>query len=227
MSLIKCPECGTEVLDTAKTCANCSYQLITKDNSFNSFLDNNIKNDELLQEEPTKEQNKFLEFIGKVKGIALAHKLASIIVASFLSIVILFCSIGLPIILSNQLTTEEKMTIKNVQTLKGMLKDINSIVLNEDIEYLTIGGEDSYTYYFIDFGAKNGYGGYNRETAIFKNDEYLGKKSDASTAGTNINVAIATALALAFLNRYEVRGLDEVCKSHGFIDKDMVMEKIK
>lgn len=43
MSLIKCPECKKKVSDMAKVCINCGYQLANKDNSFNNFLDNNIK----------------------------------------------------------------------------------------------------------------------------------------------------------------------------------------
>lgn len=55
MSLIKCPECGKEVSDKAKVCTNCGYQLI--DNSFNSYLDRNIKAIQGDSNNPFKTQN--------------------------------------------------------------------------------------------------------------------------------------------------------------------------
>jgi len=203
MSIITCPNCQKGTSDKETTCINCGYPIGS--------------NQVALKD---KSQNKFKKFI-------ITHKVLSI----FIVLVILFCAIGLPIIFSNQLSVEEKMAIKNVQTLKDTLRDPSSLTLNNDIQFLTCkiadSDDPSYTYYFIDYGAKNGFGGIVRDIAVFKDNEYLGNQSEQD----NVNVAFA----FFDYSRYQIYGLNNSSISEfkvryidvGIISQDKVMKNIK
>lgn len=127
-------------------------------------------------------------------------------------------------------TPEKDMALHNVQKLKDMLKDPDSFKLYDDILviYQDINENNSVSYIYIDYGAKNSFGGMIRKTAMFKEYNYVGNYGDAD--GYDVN-AENIDRSLDFLNAgltylsYQV-GTDSA-KDYKIIAKNAIMKKLK
>jgi hypothetical protein len=81
---------------------------------------------------------------------------------------------------SNQLSLEEKIAIDNVKDLKQMLKDSDSLKLNQDVLVIWYTDKDGHNdfYTYINYGAKNGYGAMGKDIAMYKGYKYYGDFED-------------------------------------------------
>lgn len=118
----------------------------------------------------------------KIKKFIKTHKLLSTIIISLLTLSILFLSIGLPIIISNnrKLSVDEEIAVEIVESLRTNLKDPDSLKLYDDVLVIWFENDDGdlnfYTY--IDYGGKNSYGAMIRGDAMYKGYSYLGSEND-------------------------------------------------
>lgn len=165
MALINCPECGKEISDTCESCIHCGYKLTNNSNNTDS---------------KDKKANK-----KKVPIIAI------------LLIIVIIIGIGIASILiinsirennrierekqeqlleqeekeAKKLTYEEEICYYAIQYFKTILRDPNSLQINDIKIARTIFGdpkdsEGHYSEYIVilDYSAQNGFGGTNRET---------------------------------------------------------------
>lgn len=211
MSVGRCPKCQEEIPDEIKICVRCGYQLI-----------NDVENG-----------NNSSRSVGKTKKRIFVYTIISI----FIVIAILFCSIGLPRILSNQLTLEEEIALRNVQDLKDRLKDPDSLKLYDDVLVVFYTGkeyiEEVDFFSYIDYGAKNSYGAMNRNTALYSGYDYIGTMEDAEDidvikitfSGRSLtdNEMRLLRARLAYLS-YQLS--KEEAKSYEIVDREKIMRKL-
>lgn len=93
-------------------------------------------------------------------------------------IAVVFCALGLILALTTGMSKEEKMAAANCEEMKTMLKDPDSFRLY-DIQMFECFSEDKSAelngpYMFIEYGARNGYGGMVRSVAVFDEQGFLG-----------------------------------------------------
>ena len=159
---------------------------------------------------------------------------------------IIFCGIILFIILSLigififkilYSAPEEKYAIESVQKLKNTLRDPDSLVLHDDVLVIVSQyDDDDPTYYiYISYGARNGYGGMSRNTAMFKhenlfdkdlsylNNTYLGNYDDDKESEDD-----AIARAILFLFRWDKFESEKMSANYTYkhINKESIMKKI-
>jgi uncharacterized membrane protein YvbJ len=168
-----CSKCGNEILDNSEFCNKCGGK-IQKDISVTINANSNLES--VIPSEP---QQQTKNIFPKVKKLVFKHKIFTIII----TIIVLFCAVGLPLISTNMLSAEEKLAVTNVQDLKNTLKDPDSLKLYDDV--LVIWHTDDY-YSYINYGAKNSYGAMDRDTAMYKGNTYIGTFTDVN------NIKLAT-----------------------------------
>lgn len=114
------------------------------------------------------------------------------IISGIIAAFVIMAVIGFFLVKNSKLNYEEKIVYDCVTNLKKYLKDPESLQIYDDAVVLIIldangNFEDAYTY--IDYGAKNGFGGMGRSTAMFVDGLYLGDyDSKALTKTSNLDV---------------------------------------
>jgi len=115
-----------------------------------------------------------------VKSKKLRFKLSKrTIIISLLIIAVVICG-GIYFYSSNNLSEDEQIALRNVKDLKLMLKDSDSLKLNEDVLVIWYkeSNEESDFYTYINYGAKNGFGAMDKDIAMYKGYKYIGDYSD-------------------------------------------------
>ena len=169
---------------------------------------------------------KVLDFQKKIKIIALLVIVTMIVVGCILWA------------LSNQMSNDEKIVLENSKDLRQMLKDPDSFKLQEDILLLWYkdseeGELEFYTY--ISYGAKNGYGAMDRDTAMYKGYTYVGDFEELENTEEEEKKQLLLHAQTPYLiyKAYNLIGKDENeisesgIKKAIWINKEKIMQKIK
>lgn len=124
-------------------------------------------------------------------------------------------------------TPHKNQAIANVQNLKNMLKDPDSLKLYEDVLVIFYKTDDhNYDFYtYIDYGAKNSYGAMVRNTAIYVNRKYVCTMEEAikELEVENKNIELIKA-SLPYTTYKAQRSW---VTSYEYIKKESVMRKLK
>lgn len=109
-------------------------------------------------------------------------------------IAVVLCALGLIFALTTGMSTEEKAAAANCEEMKTMLKDPDSFKLY-DIQMFTCFSDDKSAeldgpYMFIEYGARNSYGGMVRSVAAFDSQGFLGLRDwDYDEAQENLSAS--------------------------------------
>lgn len=145
-----CSNCGKAVEQSQNFCKNCGAQL----------LNINIQNNRL----PSLKV-KSLDFFKKNKKV--------IIIISVLICLIMIISL----VLKNSLNSYEELALSRTEYLIDHMKDPDSFKLQSDIIYVKLNSEieeyNNKDVLFIEYSAKNGYGGNVKSVACFFDGKYV------------------------------------------------------
>lgn len=155
-----CPNCGASIEPSQKFCKSCGIQLL---NARTTFIQSNTN--QLIEEKPK-------SFFKKINIKSLIPALALIIL-----LIIIFSAT------TNSLTPREKYALSKTEYLIEHAKDPDSFKLQSNIVYvkLKVDGNDYYDgkdVYFIEYSARNGFGGNVKSIACFFDGEYIDLDKD-------------------------------------------------
>jgi hypothetical protein len=94
---------------------------------------------------------------------------------------------------------EEEYVLESFRQLKKLLKDPDSLVIHEDIDViikLDKSDDNLHYYVYFDYGARNGFGGMERDTAIFRDSQYVGRLSDEVEEITSKNIYLVAGILM-------------------------------
>ena len=146
----------------------------------------NLKNDISIPENINKKvlSKKSLVIIGIVAILLLA-------------VIIIFAS--------TSLNTNEQLFLKNAKYLKAHLKDPDSMKLQDNCCMLI--SDDGTSWSFIDYTAKNGFGGTTRNTAVFHDDVYVMMAEDeADESHSDYLLELVAKVVIADLHLGDLNG---------------------
>lgn len=154
MALIKCPECGKEISDTATACINCGYRL--KGNT-QKVLSTSVKS------------------VDKKKATAIIATI--VIIALFITGALLLSQ---SLSEDEQLAYDNCLymqTILNDPDSFTLYDDMKLLKIYDSSDNNTL----KYTYTLFKYGAKNAYGAMVTDEAIFIDDDYFCNYSELDT----------------------------------------------